>query len=48
MMTLQGHSKYLDKYDGQVVNSGSSFESLRDLPSITGLIQQTSINSTMP
>jgi hypothetical protein len=31
-MTLQGLSKYLDKYDSQVVNSNSSFEPLKDLP----------------
>jgi hypothetical protein len=31
-MTLQGLSKYLDKYDSQVVNSSNSFEPLKDLP----------------
>lgn len=30
-MTLQGLSKYLDKYNSQVVNSSSSFELLKDL-----------------
>jgi hypothetical protein len=31
-MTLQGLSKYIDKYDSQVVNNSSSFESLKGLP----------------